>query len=164
VTGPSRARYGFAAHPDALRELRDLPPDVRDRALLALQDLVHGHRGTQRLTGALDGYHKAYISGANGRPSWRMVLEYRDAPPGASHPREVYLVAAGPREGYAVYAAAQRRTHRDHLVQQPGDDPAARARLQAARARSPHAPAMPAAPALPPPAATTAPYRKATTR
>jgi hypothetical protein len=93
-----------------------------------------------------------------------MVLEYRDAPPGASHPREVYLVAAGPREGYAVYAAAQRRTHRDHLVQQPGHDPAARARLQAARARSPHTTATPAAPAPPPAAAATALYRKATTR
>ncbi|WP_196942898.1 hypothetical protein [Streptomyces sclerotialus] len=52
------ARYAFAAHPDALADLRDAPENIRDLALLELQHLVHGNeRGAalkRELTGSLD--------------------------------------------------------------------------------------------------------------
>ncbi|MER5613936.1 hypothetical protein [Streptomyces sp. NPDC002215] len=38
----SRARFAFAAHPDAIADLRNLPDEIRDLALLELQNLVHG--------------------------------------------------------------------------------------------------------------------------
>lgn len=33
----SRARFAFAAHPDAIADLRELAPEIRDLALLELQ-------------------------------------------------------------------------------------------------------------------------------
>ena len=91
----SRARYAFAAHPEALDDLRKLPDAVRDTALLQLQDLVHGHLGAKRLEGRLEGFHKVYIDPAAGERQWRMVVQFREAPRASTHRREVYLVAAG---------------------------------------------------------------------
>ncbi|MFD9206572.1 hypothetical protein ACFVZM_09840 [Streptomyces sioyaensis] len=111
----SRARFAFAAHPDALTDLRQLPDEVRNTALLQLQDLVHGHLGAKRLEGRLEGFHKVYIDPAAGQRQWRMVVQFRDAPPSSAYQREVYLVAAGARQDYAVYRAAQLRTNRAGL-------------------------------------------------
>lgn len=36
----SRARFAFAAHPDAIADLRELPAGIRDLALLELQNLA----------------------------------------------------------------------------------------------------------------------------
>jgi hypothetical protein len=134
----SHARFAFAAHPDAIADLRELPDDIRDLALLELQNLVHGSDDCLPLTGRLAGYHKVYIDPA---VSYRMVIQFRQAPPTSTHKREIYLVAAGAREDYAVYRTAQLRTNHTGLgLGQPADtDPAAEARVRAARSRSPHA-------------------------
>ncbi|WP_405466703.1 hypothetical protein OG783_28840 [Streptomyces jietaisiensis] len=127
----SRARFGFSAHPDALADLRALPTRVRDLALVELQALVHGGGGSLPLDGPLHGCHKIYV---DPEADWRMVIQFRDASPGAEHRREVHLVAVGPRESYSVYRDAQFRLGRDNSNDQPGP-----VQLAAARARSPHA-------------------------
>lgn len=156
----SRARFAFAAHPDAIADLRQLPDKIRDLALLELQNLVHGSGDCLPLTGRLAGYHKVYVDPA---VSYRMVIQFRPALPAAAHKREIYLVAAGAREDYAVYRKAQLRTNR------PADtDATAEARVQAARSRSPRTldqtPSVPAtAPAAASPTAPAA-SRKASMR
>ncbi|MFC7259661.1 hypothetical protein [Streptomyces lutosisoli] len=131
----SRARFAFAAHPDAIADLRQLPDEIRDLALLELQNLVHGSEDCLPLTGRL-GFHKVYVDPA---VSYRMVIQFRPAPPTSTHKREIYLVAAGAREDYAVYRTAQLRTNRTGLNRHEGTDAAAEARVQAARSRSFHA-------------------------
>ena len=129
----SRARFAFAAHPDAIADLRELPDRIRDLALLELQNLVHGSDDCLPLKGRLAGFHKVYVDPS---VSYRMVIQFRPAPPTSNHKREVYLVAAGSRKDYAVYRSAHSRTS-------PGQaakfDSAAEARVQAARSRSPRA-------------------------
>ncbi|WP_405589807.1 hypothetical protein [Streptomyces sp. NBC_01190] len=125
------ARRAFAAHPDALTDLRNLPEPIRDQALLHLQDLVNGERVAIRLTGRLEGFHKVILGVGSDWATHRLVVQFRLAPATSQHDREVYLVAAGPRADYAVYRTAQHRTGR---TQTPPPDPAT-----AARARSPHA-------------------------
>jgi hypothetical protein len=132
----SRARFAFAAHPDAIADLRQLPDEIRDLALLELQNLVHGSDDCLPLTGRLAGFHKVYVDPA---VSYRMVIQFRPAPPTSTHKREIYLVAAGAREDYAVYRTAQLRTNRTGLSRPADTDAAAEARVQAARSRSPHA-------------------------
>lgn len=130
------ARRAFAAHPDALTDLRNLPEPIRDQALLHLQDLVNGEKVATRLTGRLEGFHKVVLGVGSDWASHRLVVQFRPAPATSKHEREVYLVAAGPRADYAVYRAAQHRTGR---TQAPPPDPATAARVRAASARSPHA-------------------------
>ncbi|MEU4931010.1 hypothetical protein AB0G54_31675 [Streptomyces yokosukanensis] len=132
----SRARFAFAAHPDAIADLRQLPDEIRDLALLELQNLVHGSDDCLPLTGRLAGFHKVYVDPA---VSYRMVIQFRPAPPTSTHKREIYLVAAGAREDYAVYRTAQLRTNRTGLNRPADTDAAAEARVQAARSRSLHA-------------------------
>ncbi|MGQ4330702.1 hypothetical protein [Streptomyces hayashii] len=132
----SRARFAFAAHPDAIADLRQLPDDIRDLALLELQNLVHGSDDCLPLTGRLAGFHKVYVDPA---VSYRMVIQFRPAPPTSTHKREIYLVAAGAREDYAVYRTAQLRTNRTDFNRPADTDAAGEARVQAARSRSPHA-------------------------
>ncbi|PZT76815.1 MULTISPECIES: hypothetical protein [unclassified Streptomyces] len=129
----SRARFAFAAHPDAIRDLRELPDDMRDLALLELQGLVHGNGDCLPLHGLLTGYHKVYVDPA---VHYRMVIQFRDAPATSTHQREIYLVAAGSRKEYAVYHTAQLRTG---AIQKRPPATAAETRVQAALARSPHA-------------------------
>ncbi|MFE4826750.1 hypothetical protein [Streptomyces sp. NPDC056672] len=135
----SRARFAFAAHPDALTDLRQLPDPIRDQALLHLQDLVHGERVAKRLEGRLEGFHKVYLGTGTVFASHRLVVQFRPAPPGSRHAREVYLIAAGSREDYAVYRTAQHRTNRTGLSRPADTGPATEARVRAARSRSPRA-------------------------
>ncbi|MFB7950140.1 hypothetical protein ACFC6L_35125 [Kitasatospora phosalacinea] len=144
----SRAKFAFAAHPDAIADLRQLPEPIRDQALLHLQDLVHGERVASRLGDRLEGCHKIVLGAGGDWASHRLVVQFRDAPPTSKHAREVYLVAAGARHEYAVYNAAQKRLGRTGLnTPAPDADPelaarvreAQEARVQAARARSPRA-------------------------
>lgn len=140
----SRARFAFAAHPDAIADLRELPDQVRDLALLELQNLVHGSDDCLPLTGRLAGFHKVYVDPA---VSYRMVIQFRPAPPTSTHKREIYLVAAGAREDYAVYRTAQLRTGPEQGAE---TDSVVEARVQAARSRSPHAVDQISVPAAPP--------------
>ncbi|MEV5129065.1 type II toxin-antitoxin system RelE/ParE family toxin [[Kitasatospora] papulosa] len=126
----SRPRFAFAAHPDAITDLRKLPDKVRDLALLELQNLVHGSDDCLPLKGRLEGFHKVYV---DPEVSYRMVIQFRQAPSTSTHRREIYLVAAGSRKDYAVYRAAHLRTGPQQEV---GPDSAAEARVQAARSRS----------------------------
>ncbi|WP_399094124.1 type II toxin-antitoxin system RelE/ParE family toxin [Streptomyces sp. BBFR2] len=135
----SRARFAFAAHPDAIADLRKLPDRIRDLALLELQHLVHGSDDCLPLKGRLAGFHKVYVDPS---VSYRMVIQFRSAPPSSNHQREIYLVAAGSRKGYEVYRSAQLRAG-VHQAAEKG--PAAEARVQAAQSRSPHAASRPTA-------------------
>ncbi|MET9059811.1 hypothetical protein ABZX99_18535 [Streptomyces antibioticus] len=154
----SRARFAFAAHPDAIADLRELPDEIRDLALLELQNLVHGSDDCLPLKGRLAGYHKVYVDPS---VSYRLVIQFRPAPPTSNHKREVYLVAAGSRKDYAVYRSAHLRTA---PLQDTETVSAAEARVQAARSRSSLTSGRPtaAAPTAPPAVAhsTAAPSRK----
>lgn len=130
------ARRAFAAHPDAIADLQNLPEPIRDQALLHLQDLVHGERVATRLEGRLEGFHKVILGVGSGWASHRLVVQFRPAPAASKHEREVYLIAAGPRADYEVYRTAQQRTGRTQILP---PDPATAARVRAARARSPYA-------------------------
>ncbi|MGV9791001.1 hypothetical protein [Streptomyces sp. NPDC003435] len=126
----SRARFAFAAHPDAITDLRELPDHIRDLALLELQNLVHGSDDCLPLTGRLAGFHKVYVDPS---VAYRMVIQFRPAPPTSTHKHEIYLVAAGSRADYAVYRSAHLRTGPPQHVQ---TDSATETRVQAARSRS----------------------------
>lgn len=135
----SRARYGFAAHPEALADLREVPDHIRDLALLELQHLVHGNERGAPLVGRLAGCHKVYV---DPKAEWRLVIHFRDAPAGSRHNREIYLIAAGEREAGAVYRAAAQRLNRD--AQTMPEAAPLRRPAEAARARSPHLRSLPA--------------------
>ncbi|MGW4492335.1 hypothetical protein [Streptomyces sp. NPDC004376] len=125
----SRARFAFAAHPDAITDLRELPDEIRDLALLELQNLVHGSDDCLPLKGRLAGFHKVYVDPS---VAYRMVIQFRPAPPTSTHKREIYLVAAGSRKDYAVYRSAHQRTS----PQRVETDSARDARVRVAQSRS----------------------------
>ncbi|MDJ1131994.1 hypothetical protein [Streptomyces iconiensis] len=127
------ARYAFAAHPEALADLRDAPEKIRDLALLELQHLVHGNERGAALQRELAGCHKVYV---DPHTTWRMVIQYRDAPAASQHKREIYLLAVGERQAHAAYNTAAHRLKRD---QQRTDSGPEDRRALAARARSAHA-------------------------
>lgn len=106
----SRPRYGFAAHPDAIDDLAELPNDILDLTVLGLQQLVHGTQRGQRLDDRLgphlDGARKLYV---DPRVAWRVVYREQPAPPGSAHPTEIFLIAVGPRRDSAVYTTAAAR-------------------------------------------------------
>ncbi|QFQ99332.1 hypothetical protein F9278_27860 [Streptomyces phaeolivaceus] len=135
----SRARFGFAAHPEALADLREVPDHIRDLALLELQHLVHGNERGAPLVGRLAGCHKVYI---DPKAEWRLVIQFRDAPAGSRHNREIYLIAAGEREAGAVYRAAAQRLNRS--AETTPEAAPLRRQAEAARARSPHLRSVPA--------------------
>ncbi|MFD8916039.1 hypothetical protein [Streptomyces sp. NPDC059575] len=140
----SRARFAFAAHPDAIADLRELPDGIRDLALLELQNLVHGSDDCLPLKGHLAGFHKVYVDPS---VAYRMVIQFRPAPPTSTHEREIYLVAAGGRADYAVYRSAHQRTSPQHVE----IDSATDFRVRAAQSRSSLAIDRPAAgPETPP--------------
>ncbi|MET9608400.1 hypothetical protein ABZZ17_25660 [Streptomyces sp. NPDC006512] len=126
------ARFAFAAHPDALADLRRVPDQIRDLALLELQHLVHGNERGAAMQRELAGCHKVYV---DPETRWRLVIQFRDAPSSSQHRREIYLLAVGERQDNAVYRTAARRLHRI-----PPADTSDRVnpRAQAARARSMH--------------------------
>ncbi|WP_432075763.1 hypothetical protein [Streptomyces wuyuanensis] len=154
----SRARFAFAAHPDAIADLRALPDGIRDLALLELQNLVHGSDDCLPLKGRLAGFHKVYVDPS---VAYRLVIQFRPAPPTSAHQREVYLVAAGSRKDYAVYRSAHLRTTAPQQITKTTS--AAEARVQAAQSRSSLTAGRPTAavPAAPP---TVAPSTAATSR
>ncbi|MGW1279315.1 hypothetical protein ACWD4V_20535 [Streptomyces tsukubensis] len=136
-----QARFGFAAHPEALEDLRSVPGNIRDLALLELQHLVHGNERGARMHRELAGCHKVYI---DPQTRWRMVIQFRPAPPTSQHRREIFLVAVGERYDNTVYRTASERLRRQASAGAPNQ------RAEAARSRSPH---MRTAGAQPPQAA-----------
>ncbi|MFG3112856.1 hypothetical protein ACGF4C_00490 [Streptomyces sp. NPDC048197] len=136
----SRARYAFAAHPEALADLRSAPEDIRDLALLELQHLVHGNERGAALHRELAGCHKVYV---DPETRWRLVIQYRDAPASSQHKREIYLLAVGERQDQAAYRTAARRLEREREAS-GAEQPLGR-RAQAARARSPQSATAPQA-------------------
>jgi hypothetical protein len=128
----SRARYAFAAHPEALADLRAVPESIRDLALLELQHLVHGNERGAALTRELAGCLKIYV---DPETRWRMVIQYRDAPASSRHRREIYLLAVGERQDQAAYRTAARRLDREREAS-AGTAPPHGRRAQAARSRS----------------------------
>lgn len=127
----SRARYAFAAHPEALADLPSAPEDIRGLALLELQHLVHGNERGAALQRELAGCHKVYV---DPETQWRLVIQYRDAPASSQHAREIYLLAIGERQDHAAYRTAAHRLDRERQAS-AATQPLGR-RAQAARARS----------------------------
>lgn len=146
----SRARYAFAAHPEALADLRAVPENIRDLALLELQHLVHGNERGAALQRELTGCHKVYV---DPETRWRLVIQYRDAPASSQHKREIYLLAVGERQDQAAYRTAALRLERERTA--TATSPHDR-RARAARARSPQYRAGRPATTTQQPAATTA--------
>ncbi|MEU9987875.1 hypothetical protein AB0E10_13945 [Streptomyces sp. NPDC048045] len=128
----SRARYAFAAHPEALADLRSVPESIRDLALLELQHLVHGNERGAALQRELAGCHKVYV---DPQTRWRLVIQYRDAPASSQHKREIYLLAVGERQDHAAYHTAAHRLEREREAAKTS---ALGRRAKAATARSPH--------------------------
>ncbi|MQT05388.1 hypothetical protein [Streptomyces jumonjinensis] len=124
-----QARFGFSAHPEALEDLRSVPGNIRDLALLALQHLVHGNERGARMHRELAGCHKVYV---DPQTRWRMVIQFRPAPPSSQHRREIFLVAVGERYDNTVYRTAADRLRREASAGAPDQ------RAEAARSRSPH--------------------------
>lgn len=149
----SRARYAFAAHPEALADLRSAPEDIRDLALLELQHLVHGNERGAALQRELAGCHKVYV---DPETRWRLVIQYRNAPASSQHKREIYLLAVGERQDHAAYRAAAFRLERER---EATDTSSLGRRAQAARARSPHSGSVRPAPGAQPAAAAATPPR-----
>ncbi|WP_353946491.1 hypothetical protein ABII15_36065 [Streptomyces sp. HUAS MG91] len=133
------ARYAFAAHPEALADLRNVPESVRDLALLELQHLVHGNERGAALTRELAGCHKVYV---DPQTRWRMVIQFRDAPATSQHRREIYLLAVGERQDHAAYRLAALRLERERTATAP----AHQRRAQVARSRSPRNGVQPSRP------------------
>lgn len=129
----SRARYAFAAHPEALADLRSVPEDIRALALLELQHLVHGNERGAALHRELAGCHKVYV---DPETRWRLVIQYRGAPASSQYKREIYLLAVGERQDQAAYRTAARRLEREREASAATQPLGHRA--EAARARSPH--------------------------
>lgn len=135
----NHARFGFSAHPEALADLREVPDHIRDLALLELQHVVHGNERGAPLYGDLAGCQKVYV---DPKAEWRMVIQFRAAPAGSLHEREIHLLAAGQREAGAAYNAARERLTRTTDAE-PAPAPLGQ-RTEAARARSSHLRSVPA--------------------
>ncbi|MFF4529461.1 hypothetical protein ACFY1P_09335 [Streptomyces sp. NPDC001407] len=122
-------KFTFAADPRALDDLREAPHEIRDLALLALQDLVHGEQRGQRLDERwgqdLSDCRKLYV---DAKVDWRIVYQERPAPAGSLHKREIFLIAMRPRAGFEAYNTAFHRLGRTRTTTP---------RAEAARARSP---------------------------
>ncbi|KPI02878.1 hypothetical protein OK074_5028 [Actinobacteria bacterium OK074] len=130
MTSPAQARFGFAADPRALEDLRQVPAHIQDLVLLHLQDLVHGEQRGPRLHDRygqdLSDCRKIYI---DAQAAWRIVYQERRTPRGSAHRRQIFLVAIGPRQHNAVYNTAVHRLGRERTASTP--------LVQAALARSP---------------------------
>uniref|UniRef100_UPI0006E3CEEE hypothetical protein n=1 Tax=Peterkaempfera griseoplana TaxID=66896 RepID=UPI0006E3CEEE len=119
--------FAFSAHPEALEDLRRVPAWVRDSALLHLQQLVRveqrgpalGQHGDRDLRGCRKLYLDAEVR-------WRAVYQERRTPPGSLWPREIHLLAVGPRADGEVYDTAARRLH---ATPAPAPTPRGRAAL-----------------------------------
>lgn len=149
------ARYAFAAHPEALADLRNIPDHIRDLALLELQHLVHGNERGAPLTRELAGCHKVYV---DPETRWRLVIQFRDAPATSQHRREIYLLAVGERQDHTAYRLASQRLDRERSAV-----PTPRSRAEAARSRSAHSASArlpPTGPLNPPQSPTTAYSRR----
>ncbi|MGW2331591.1 hypothetical protein ACWC5C_38390 [Streptomyces sp. NPDC001700] len=145
----SRARFAFAAHPEALADLRNAPESIRDLSLLELQHLVHGNERGAALERELAGCHKVYV---DPETRWRLVIQYRDAPASSQHDREIYLLAVGERQDHAAYRSAARRLERERQAA-AHTSPTHKRRTQAAKARSTPAASTRTEAATPPSAA-----------
>ncbi|MFH8515755.1 hypothetical protein ACH4CE_11675 [Streptomyces gelaticus] len=156
----SRARYAFAAHPEALADLRSAPESIRDLALLELQHLVHGNERGAALTRELAGCHKIYV---DPETRWRMVIQYRNAPASSQHRREIYLLAVGERQDQAAYRTAAHRLEREREASAGAAPPHDR-RAQAARSRSTRGTASSAHAGSPAPAAASSAAPRARSR
>ncbi|MER7050588.1 hypothetical protein ABT391_37850 [Streptomyces jumonjinensis] len=143
-----QARFGFSAHPEALEDLRSVPGNIRDLALLELQHLVHGNERGARMHRELAGCHKVYV---DPQTRWRMVIQFRPAPPSSQHRREIFLVAVGERYDNTVYRTAADRLRQQTTVGVPDQ------RAEAARSRSPHTRPTGTPPTAPAAAPTAAP-------
>ncbi|WP_165983963.1 cytochrome P460 family protein [Streptomyces sp. YIM 98790] len=125
MSGP---QYGFAADPRAVEDLLHAPAEMRDQALMRMQEVVNGTLRGRELTANLAGLRKIYIDPA---AAWRLVYEERPAPPGSAFAREIYLVAVRPKARNNIYLTVAAR-----LGRHPGP---VSARVHAARAASPQA-------------------------
>jgi mRNA-degrading endonuclease RelE of RelBE toxin-antitoxin system len=118
--------FGLSFDPRALTDLLQAPGDIRDMALLLLQEVVNAERFGRELTGDLTGYRKLII---DHRAEWRLVYKVRPAPPTKHLHKEVFVVAVQPRARNDIYDTVG---HRLGMNRRPVSS-----RTHAARSRSP---------------------------
>lgn len=118
--------FGLSFDPRALTDLLQASSDIRDLALVYLQEVVNAQRFGPCLTGDLEGYRKLIV---DARKEWRVVYGIRLAPETSTHRREIHVVAVRPRAGNDVYDEVGRRLG---MTRRPLS-----ARTHAARSRSP---------------------------
>ncbi|MGW7456426.1 hypothetical protein [Streptomyces sp. NPDC054797] len=134
--------FGLSFHPEALNDLLAAPGDMRDLGLALIQDVVRAQVRGPELTAELTGYRKLYLGS---RVQYRIVYDYRPAPPGSSHRTNVHIVAVRPRAKHDIYDTVRARVGRPR--------PAAGPRAYAARSLSPQVRPRPAFTPAPPAAA-----------
>ncbi|MFE4055237.1 hypothetical protein ACFXP3_02835 [Streptomyces sp. NPDC059096] len=91
--------FGLSFDPRALGDLLQAPGDIRDLALVQLQDVVNGEKFGSKLTGDLSGFRKLVV---DSRKEWRLIYALRPAS-GSAHSSEVHVVAVRPRARNDVY-------------------------------------------------------------
>ncbi|MEU9939070.1 hypothetical protein [Streptomyces lavendulae] len=131
--------FGLSFHPEALTDLLAAPGDMRDLGLALIQDVVRAQVRGPALTAELAGYRKLYLGA---QVQYRIVYDYRPAPPGSSHRTNVHIVAVRPRAKHDIYDTVRARVGRPC--------PAAGPRAYAARSRSPQVWPRPAVTPTPP--------------
>jgi len=146
----------FSAHCDVLEDLRRVPPWVRDRALLAVQQLVDAQqRGPLAIPSASAGLGLRVLAlDSEGR--WRLVYQERCGPSRSTAGSAIHVLCVGPDRDEAVHRiAAARLVHGGERTvdrragrvrrrpQAPGPSPS----QYAARALSPLPPVVVSAPA-----------------
>ncbi|MFG2979414.1 hypothetical protein ACGFYY_41315 [Streptomyces sp. NPDC048331] len=126
MSGHDQPAFGLTFDPRALTDLLQAPSDIRDIALVRLQDVVNAQLFGRKLTRELDGLRKVYV---DSHMAWRIVYATRRAPEGSAFRTEIHVVAVGARERNDVYRTAAARLGIKH---RPVD-----ALTHAARGRSP---------------------------
>ncbi|MEE1797379.1 hypothetical protein PUR57_01520 [Streptomyces sp. JV176] len=118
--------FGLSFDPRALGDLLQAPGDIRDLALVQLQDVVTADLSGSKLTGDLSGYRKLVV---DSRKEWRVIYALRPAPPASAHRNEIHVVAVRPRGRNDVYDTVGARLG---MIRRPVS-----ARTHAARSRPP---------------------------
>ncbi|MFE0772203.1 type II toxin-antitoxin system RelE/ParE family toxin [Streptomyces sp. NPDC058861] len=110
---PAPPVYGLSFHPEALTDLRALPRPVQDLALARIEDVVQARITGGKLVDELADYRKLYLGEQS---EWRAVYRLRPAPPGATHPTDVHLVAVRPRARHDIYDTVRARENRPRIA------------------------------------------------
>ncbi|MGW7303964.1 type II toxin-antitoxin system RelE family toxin [Streptomyces sp. NPDC054835] len=126
TSAPKRPRYALSFHPESLNDLRDLPQQIRERALDLIDGVIRARVTGPPLDYELRQYRKLYLGAG---AEWRIVYRLQKAPPTSPYAIEAHVVAVRPRAHHEVYDVVRSRVGRSR--------PPAGPRVHAARAIPP---------------------------